>query len=306
MDFRFDLGSLILGALLIWLFDWFLSSFFAAQQKKAQLGLDSDLESRLKSTNRELETSRTQSAERHALLAKLETEANELRARLPKLEGFERANADLRLQLQGFDAVKAKLSSAENELSELRLKASEFDALSSRLEGLQGELSALKTKTTGFEGIQAKAALASDLETKVAQFEAEKQVQVKELNAAALKVSDAEAAQQKLRRSLDESVAEVARLRSGMQQFEGLKSRIEELESKGISNEVQAKLVALETELSAYKARVTQLEQSQANFESTRRQMVEPPSVASELASIEAVETIYSQPEVMRKEGDGE
>ncbi len=260
MGFMFDFCSFILGGLLFWLLGWLLDWLFSGQKHSQQQALVADLERKISSGNTELERTKLQFAERNSLFGKLETEASELKVRLPKLEGFERANADLRLQLQGFDTVKAKLTTAESELASLRVKAADFDALQGRFDGLQTELSGLKTKTTGFEAIQARASLATDLEAKVAALEAEKVAQLKEVNVAVLKASDAEAAQLKLKASLAESVAEVARTRAGMQQFEGLKARIDELEARGVSNETQAKLDSLETELAAYKSRVSQLE----------------------------------------------
>jgi DNA repair exonuclease SbcCD ATPase subunit len=75
-------------------------------------------------------------------------------------------------------------------------------------------------------------------------------------------VSDADAAQRKIRQALNESIAEVARTREGMRQFEALKARIDDLEAKGISPETQARIVTLEQELAATKARADALEGS--------------------------------------------
>ena len=261
----FDTVSFILGGLIFGILAWALQSYLNRTGSAQQTHELSDLKKQVVSARLDSERTSDQMFERTKQLAALETANVELKTRLPKLEGFERANADLRVQMQGFDNIKHKLETAETELTALRLKAAEFDGLNSKLEGVQTELSVLKSKTAGFEGVQAKAALTTELEGKIAALEIEKTAQLKEVATAVLKASDAEAAQLKLRASLQESVAEVARTRAGMQQFEGLKARIDELEARGISNETQAKLDSLETELSAYKNRVTQLETASNN-----------------------------------------
>jgi predicted flap endonuclease-1-like 5' DNA nuclease len=261
----FDFCSFILGGLLFWLLAWLLDWFFN-QNKKAVKPQQNQalmaLEGQFKGASRDLDAARLELSGRNATVAKLESELEGLRVRLPKLEGFERANSDLRLQLQGFDAIKAKLSTAETELASLRVKASEFDGLNSRFESMQTEFSQFKSNTAGFEGFKIKAQRTDELEAGMGAFETEKARLLKETSTAVLKASDAEAAQLKLKKSLDESVAELARLRGGIQQFEGLKGRIDELESRGISHEAQAKLDAQETELNAYRTRVAQLEAS--------------------------------------------
>ncbi len=256
----FDAISFLLGGLIFGVLVWGLQSYLNRPQKTLHTAELREVKQQLSSAKQDAERTKAQLSEKIALVTQLETANGELKQRLPKLEGFERANADLRLQMQGFDNVKAKLEAAEIELSGLKQKASEFDGLQSKLETVQTELSALKAKTAGFENIQAKATQTDELEAKVSSIELEKANMLKEVNAAVLKASDAEAAQAKLKASLQESVAEVSRVRAGMQQFEGLKARIDELEARGVSNETQAKLDGLETELSAYKARVTQLE----------------------------------------------
>ncbi len=300
----FDAVSFILGGLVFGILAWFVQAYLG----RVQLGqVKSELreaKQQLSGVKLEVERVRTQLTEKMALTSSLESSNTELTKRLPKLEGFERANADLRLQMQGFDNLKQKLGNAETELSILRQKAGEFDALQNRFEALQTEFSSLKTKTSGFEMIQAKAARTDELEQNIGAFELEKAEQLKIVQAALLKASDAEAAQQKLRASLQESVAEVARTRAGMQQFEGLKTRIDELEARGVSNETQAKLDGLETELSAYKARVAQLETAgNAELELARvkiqeleqaQQMVAEEIVPSAV-EIESVETSLIQ-----------
>jgi chromosome segregation ATPase len=256
----FDAISFLLGGLIFGVLVWGLQSYLNRPQKTLHTAELREVKQQLSSAKQDAERTKAQLSEKIALVTQLETANAELKQRLPKLEGFERANADLRLQMQGFDNVKAKLETAETQLQSLKQKASEFDALTSKLETVQTELSSLKAKTAGFEAIQAKAIRTDELEAKMVSIELEKANMLKEVNTAVLKASDAEAAQAKLKASLNESVAEVARVRAGMQQFEGLKARIDELEARGVSNETQAKLDGLETELSAYKARVTQLE----------------------------------------------
>jgi predicted flap endonuclease-1-like 5' DNA nuclease len=260
----FDFCSFILGGLLLWLLAWLLDWLLgknrasAPQTNQALLSL----EGQYKGATRDLEVARAELTSKNTALGRLENELEGLRVRLPKLEGFERANSDLRLQLQGFDAVKTKFSNAEAELAGLRVKAAEFDGLSAKFDALQTEFSQFKASTAGFEGFKVKATRTDELEGQLTALEAEKIKLVKDTNSAVLKASDAEAAQVKLKRSLDESVAELARLRGGIQQFEGLKSRIDELESRGISHEAQAKLDAQEIELGAYRTRIAQLESS--------------------------------------------
>jgi chromosome segregation ATPase len=264
----FDAISFLLGGLIFGVLVWGLQSYLTRPQKTLHGQELREVKQQLSGAKQETERIKGQLSEKTLIATQLETAQAELKQRLPKLEGFERANADLRLQMQGFDNVKAKLLAAENELLSLKQKAAEFDALQTKLEAVQTEFSSLKAKTAGFESIQSKATQADELEAKLVSLELEKTTMHKEVNAAVLKASDAEAAQAKLKASLTESVAEVARVRAGMQQFEGLKARIDQLEAKGISNETQAKLDSLETELGAYKARVTQLETA-ANTELT-------------------------------------
>jgi chromosome segregation ATPase len=256
----FDAISFLLGVLIFGVLVWGLQSYLNRPQKTLHTAELREVKQQLSSAKQDVERNKAQLSEKIALVTQLEATQAELKQRLPKLEGFERANADLRLQMQGFDNLKAKLETAQTELLSLKQKAAEFDALTSKLETVQTDFSNLKSKTSGFETLQTKAARTDELEAKMASIELEKASMLKEVNAAVLKASDAEAAQAKLKASLTESVAEVARVRAGMQQFEGLKARIDELEAKGVSNETQAKLDGLETELSAYKARVNQLE----------------------------------------------
>ncbi len=256
----FDAISFLLGGLIFGVLVWGLQAYLTRPQKTLHTQELREVKQQLSSAKQESERLKLQLGEKTATATQLEAGHAELKQRLPKLEGFERANADLRLQMQGFDNVKAKLEVAETQLQSLKQKAAEFDGLQSKLEVVQTEFSNLKAKTAGFEAIQVKATRTDELETKMVSIELEKANMLKEVNAAVLKASDAEAAQAKLKASLQESVAEVSRVRAGMQQFEGLKARIDELEARGVSNETQAKLDGLETELSAYKARVTQLE----------------------------------------------
>jgi hypothetical protein len=205
--------------------------------------------------NARLEVARAQSAREAA-----EAQVKELQVRLPRLEGFERANADLRLQLQGFDAVKSRLETATKELEGARPQLAESQALAARLEGVQAELSALKTRTAGFEGLQERATQAADLEGRLSVLEAEKAKLVKDASDAVLKASDAEAAQRKLRSALDEAIADVARTRDGVKRFEALKERIDELEAREIPPEVQGRIEGLERDLEAAKQQAAALE----------------------------------------------
>jgi DNA repair exonuclease SbcCD ATPase subunit len=256
----FEVFSFLLGGFIFGILIYALQSYLTRPNKALHQAELREAKQQLSGVKLEVERVRTQLSDKMGAAGQLETELSELKQRLPKLEGFERANADLRLQMQGFDNIKNKLGNAETELNSLRQKAADFDTLQTKLEAVQTEFSSLKAKTTGFEILQAKAARTDELEGNIAAFELEKANQLKIVSAATLKASDAEAAQLKLKASLNESVAEVARTRAGMQQFEGLKARIDDLEARGVSNETQAKIDGLETELSAYKARVAQLE----------------------------------------------
>ncbi len=208
----------------------------------------------------DLENARLETARALQARDALETQVKELSVRLPKLEGFERANADLRLQLQGFEAVRQRLETAQAELQTARPKVTAADTMAASLEETQAELSALKTRTAGFEGLQLKAATVTELEGRVTDLEANKSKLIKEAGEAALKASDAEAAQRKIRLALDEAVAEVARTRDGMRQFETLKARIDDLEGRGLSPETQARLDGLERDLSAAQSKSAALE----------------------------------------------
>ncbi len=291
----FDAISFLLGGLIFGVLVWGLQSYLNRPQKTLHTQELREVKQQLSSAKQEMERVKTHLSEKTATATQLEATQVELKQRLPKLEGFERANADLRLQMQGFDNVKAKLEAAETQLQSLKQKAAEFDGLQSKLEAVQTEFMALKTKTSGFETIQAKASRTDELEQSMAKIELEKANMLKEVNTAVLKASDAEAAQAKLKASLNESVAEVARVRAGMQQFEGLKARIDELEARGVSNETQAKLDGLETELSAYKARVTQLETaSNTELELTRGRIRELENVVQpEVHVVETAELVH-------------
>ncbi len=295
----FDVVSVLFGGLVFGIVAWFIQAYLSRSQLGQVKSELREAKQQLSGVKLEVERVRTQLTEKTSLSSSLESINAELTKRLPKLEGFERANADLRLQMQGFDNLKQKLGNAETELGGLRQKASEFDGLQGRFEALQTEFSSLKTKTSGFEVIQAKASRTDELEANIEAFELEKAEQLKIVQAALQKASDAEAAQQKLRASLQESVAEVARTRAGMQQFEGLKTRIDELEARGVSNETQAKLDGLETELSAYKARVAQLEAA-GNTEMTRAKTQESEQ-AQQHEEVAATEIQAPQAEVAQQ-----
>lgn len=218
----------------------------------------------------------------------LEAQLKELQARMPRLEGFERANADLRLQLKGFDAVTQERDAAKADLAAAKPRIAEFESLSARLEAAQAELSGLKTKTSGFEGLQQKAAQSAELEQKTASLEADKVRLLKEANDAALKASDAEAAQKKLRAALDESIAEVARVKDGMRQFEGLKARIDDLEARGLSPETQARLEGLQRDLEAAQARAASLEADAGARQQLQQTQLRVLDLERQLASLPA------------------
>jgi chromosome segregation ATPase len=243
-----------------------LAGYLYPRPQKKRVLRDSDetaaLRGQVGKLHADMDGARLELARAKNVQDELEQQLKEVRARVPKLEGFERTNADLRLQLQGFDAVKQKLDTATAQLQAARPRLEDYDALHARLEASQTELSALKTKTAGFETLQTRAAKTEELEAKLAALEVEKSKLLKESNDAALKASDAETAQRKIRQALDESIAEVARTRDGMRQFETLKARIDDLETRGVSPETQARLEQLERDLEAAKTRADALEGS--------------------------------------------
>jgi chromosome segregation ATPase len=254
--------------------------------------IEADLRGQLGRAKSALEDSKLEVARALAASDALEAEVKSLKVRLPKLEGFERANADLRLQLQGFDAVKARLEAASAELEETRPQVAASAALSTKLEAVQIELSDLKTRTAGFEGIQQRAATAAELEAKVAVLELEKARLLTEANASALKASDAEAAQKKIRAALAESVAEVARTREGMQQFAALKTKIDDLEARGVSPEPQSRIDVLERDLQAARLELPTLKDSlhqrNAELTATRDRLAMSETLIARLGTLEA------------------
>ena len=254
--------------------------------------VEADLRGQLGRAKSALEDSKLEVARALAASDALEAEIKILKVRLPKLEGFERANADLRLQLQGFDAVKARLEAASSELEGARPQVAGSAALTARLEATQSELSELKTRTAGFEGVQQRAASAAELEAKLAALEMEKIKLLGEANASALKASDAEAAQQKIRAALSESVAEVARTREGMQQFAALKAQIDDLEARGVSPEAQNKIEALERDLESARLELPTLKDSlhqrNAELTATRDRLASTETLIARLGTLEA------------------
>ena len=268
--------------------------FIPRTQKRAApvRDIEADLRGQLGRSKSALEDSKLEVARGLAASDALEAEIKALKVRLPKLEGFERANADLRLQLQGFDAIKARLEAATAELELARPQVAASAALTARLEAVQMELSELKTRTAGFEGVQQRAATAADLEAKLAALEGEKAKLLSEANASALKASDAEAAQRKIRAALGESVAEVARTREGMQQFAALKARIDDLEARGVSPEAQARIDALERDLEGARLELPTLKDSlhQRNAELTaiRDRLASSETLIARLGTLEA------------------
>ncbi len=257
--------------------------------------VEADLRGQLGRAKSALEDSKLEVARALAASDALEAEVKMLKVRLPKLEGFERANADLRLQLQGFDAVKMRLEAATAELEGARPQVAGSVALSARLEAVQTELSELKNRTAGFEGIQQRAATAAELEGKVAALELEKAKLLGEANAAVLKASDAEAAQKKIRAALSESVAEVARTRDGMQQFAALKNQIDDLEARGVSPEAQSKIEALERDLETARLELPTLKDSlhqrNAELTATRDRLASSETLIARLGTLEAALT---------------
>jgi myosin heavy subunit len=254
--------------------------------------VEADLRGQLGRAKSALEDSQLKVARALATSDALEAEIKALKVRLPKLEGFERANADLRLQLQGFDAVRARLEAATVELEAARPQVAASAALNSKLEAVQIELSELKTRTAGFGDIQQRAASASELETRLVALELEKTKLLAEANAAALKVADAEAAQQKIRAALTESVAEVARTREGMQQFAALKNRIDDLEARGVSPEAQGKIEMLERDLEHARVELPtlrdSLHQRNAELTATRDRLALSETLIARLGTLEA------------------
>ena len=254
--------------------------------------VEADLRGQLGRAKSALEDSKLEVARALAAADALQADIKTLKVRLPKLEGFERANADLRLQLQGFDNVRARLEVASTELDAARPQVMASAALTSRLEAAQIELSELKTRTAGFEGVQQRAATAAELEARVAALEVEKARLVTEANSAALKASDAEAAQKKIRAALGESVAEVARTREGMQQFAALKTRIDNLEARGVSPEAQNQIEALERDLESARLELPTLKDSlhqrNAELTATRDRLASSETLSARLGTLEA------------------
>ena len=268
--------------------------FIPRTQKRAApvRDIEADLRGQLGRSKSALEDSKLEVARAHAASDALAAEVKALKVRLPKLEGFERANADLRLQLQGFDAIKARLEAATTELETARPQVMTSAALSAKLEAVQSELSELKSRTAGFEGAQQRAATAADLEAKLATLEGEKSKLLGEANSSALKASDAEAAQRKIRAALDESVAEVARTREGMQQFAALRARIDDLEMRGVSPETQSRIEALERDLEAARLELPSLKESlhqrNAELTATRDRLAASETLSARLGTLEA------------------
>lgn len=264
----------------------------AAKRAAPVRDIEADLRGQLGRARSALEDSKLEVARALAASDALEAEIKALKLRLPKLEGFERANADLRLQLQGFDAVKARLEATSAELEAARPQLAGSAALTTKLEATQMELSELKTRTAGYEGAQQRAASAAELEGRVTALEAEKVKLLSEANAASLKVSDAEAAQKKIRAALSESVAEVARTREGMQQFAALKARIDDLEARGVSPEAQSKIEALERDLERARLELPNLKDSlhqrNAELTATRDRLASSETLIARLGTLEA------------------
>ena len=254
--------------------------------------IEADLRGQLGRAKAALEDAKLEVARAQSASDALEADIKTLKVRLPKLEGFERANTDLRLQLQGFDSVKARLEAAATELEAARPQVTASAALAAKLEATQTELSELKTRTSGFESVQQRAATAVDLETKLAMLEAEKAKLLGEANAAALKAADAQSAKEKIRAALDESVQEVARTRDGMQQFAALKARIDDLESHGVSPEAQSRIEALERDLANSRLELPTLKDSlhqrNAELTATRDRLASAETLSARLGTLEA------------------
>ena len=88
--------------------------------------VEADLRGQLGRAKSALEDSKLEVARALAAADALQADIKTLKVRLPKLEGFERANADLRLQLQGFDNVRARLEVASIELDAARPQLAAF------------------------------------------------------------------------------------------------------------------------------------------------------------------------------------
>ncbi|MFN3266972.1 MAG: hypothetical protein ACK41E_09045 [Deinococcales bacterium] len=257
----FDFISFLIGAVIAVAFGWWLGGGSQARQLRGLQESKRKLEDERQKIAHKLEQAQQKAEAKDWQISTLEADFAALKSKLPKLEGFERANADLRLQLQGFDTIKQKLEAAERELAVFRPKVQEFDALAARLESIQQEFSQYKARTAGFEALSAKAARVSELEGKIALLEQQKATHLSELSQMSIKVSDAEYAQKKLRLSLDESLQEISHLRAGILAFKALESKVAQVDALGISPEAQARIGSLETELGAYQKRVEQLEE---------------------------------------------
>jgi DNA repair exonuclease SbcCD ATPase subunit len=264
----------------------------AARRTPLQKSEIEELRGQLGKATTALEEARLDLARAHKRADGLDAEIATLKTRLPKLEGFERANADLRVQLQGFDAVKARLDAATAELAAAKPQLAAAADVNARLEATQAELTALKNRTAGFEGVQARAAQVDALEARIAQLEGERVQLLGDANAAALRASDAERAQEKVRAALNESLGEVARTRAGMQRFSALEAQIKDLEARGISPEAQGRIDGLERDLQAARLEGAglkdQLHERNAALTATRDRLASAESLAARVATLEA------------------
>ena len=250
------LGAL-LGWMLHWLLDWWkLSGVFSAHRNNI-----GTLETRVSNLSADLDASRQRLDVRNSAFSSLETETVDLRARIGAIPQLEADLADLRVKLSDADAVRVKLGTLETEAQGLRAKLGAAEGFETKFNDANTELEGLRGKLAELDALRANLKVAEDNRKRVEGELSELRGSSKrELNDLAIKLSDAEAAQEKLKASLDVSVRELGELRAKEREFDGIKQEL--ASAQNAHGEAQGLLGARDDELGRLRAELAAAQES--------------------------------------------
>jgi predicted flap endonuclease-1-like 5' DNA nuclease len=286
------LCPLLLGALIGWLLDWFLHYSFMSKWHTNIKANHATMQGQIQGLTGDLGTSRARLDERNVAFASLERETVDLRARAGMVSGLETEIGTLKGRIGELEPLQGKLSALEGELGTWRGKYDAVSGFEAKYNTATGELEGLRTRIGKLEPLEAKVSgLEKDLGAARSEAENAHNASKKELNDWSLKYSDAEAAQLKLKESLDHSVREIGDVRRDLdgahkeladarvvldgvaaerERYKGVdsdlehsRSRLSDLERE--LNEAQASVSARDSELDGLRKQLADHSQNHAN-----------------------------------------
>jgi predicted flap endonuclease-1-like 5' DNA nuclease/prefoldin subunit 5 len=208
------LCPLLLGALLGWLAHWLLDWLFTNQWRTNVKANHATMTGQIQGLTGDLGTARSRLDERNVAFASLERETVDLRARAGMVSGLESEIGTLKGRVGELEPLQAKVTSLEGDLNTWRGKYDAVQGFEAKYNTANTELEGLRGRIAKLEPLEAKVAgLEKDLSAAKSEAEIARNASKKELNDWSLKFSDSEAAQLKLKESLDHSVREIGDVR---------------------------------------------------------------------------------------------